>query len=198
MEPMEGIIGGPLFGFAAAAIGWVGGRFARPEAFYVENFFGLAEAVGALGAGLLVRRRWWAVSAFYGALLAAFLLHPFAREVPLWSLWDTYLGFLAIFPASIVIRRINIRISAKTLAPAVALITFVAVELDAMMRIFMLVDLGLYQTYGIPLEAWSSIFIAGALQTPVEGLYSVVMASLVGVPVLIALRAAKIIDWPLS
>ena len=198
MEPMEGIIGGPLFGFAAAAIGWVGGRFARPEAFYVENFFGLAEAVGALGAGLLVRRRWWAVSAFYGALLAAFLLHPFAREVPLWSLWDTYLGFLAIFPASIVIRRIDIRISAKTLAPAVALITFVAVELDAMMRIFMLVDLGLYQTYGIPLEAWSSIFIAGALQTPVEGLYSVVMASLVGVPVLIALRAAKIIDWPLS
>jgi len=195
---MEGIIGGPLFGFAAAAIGWVGGRFARPEAFYVENFFGLAEAVGALGAGLLVRRRWWAVSAFYGALLAAFLLHPFAREVPLWSLWDTYLGFLAIFPASIVIRRIDIRISAKTLAPAVALITFVAVELDAMMRIFMLVDLGLYQTYGIPLEAWSSIFIAGALQTPVEGLYSVVMASLVGVPVLIALRAAKIIDWPLS
>lgn len=199
MEPLEGIIGGPLFGFAAAAIGWIGGRFARPEGFYVENFFGVAEAVGALGAGLLIRRRWLAVSMIYAALLAAFLVHPFAREVPLWTLWDTYLGFLAIFPTAIAVRRMGARnLDAKVLAPVVALITFVAVELDAMTRIFMLADLGLYQTYGLPLEAWSTIFVAGAFQTPVEAVYSVAIASVVGVPVLIALRAAGILEWPFS
>lgn len=199
MEPLEGMIGGPLFGFGAAAIGWIGGRFARPEAFYVENFFGVAEAVGALGAGLLIGRRWWAVSVVYGGLLAAFLVHPFAREVPLWTLWDTYLGFLAILPSAIAVRRMDAsNLSVKVLLPVVALITFVAVELDAMTRIFMLADLGLYQTYGVPMEAWSTIFIAGAFQTPVEALYSVAIASVVGVPVLIALRAARILEWPLS
>lgn len=199
LEPLEGIIGGPALGFGAAMVGWIGGRLLRPEGFYIENFFGFAEALGALGAGLLITKRWWAASVIYGAFLAAFLMHPFATQVPLWTLWDTYLGFLAIFPAAIVVKRTDLkRPSAKTILPAVALITFVAVELDAMTRIFMLADLGLYQLYGLPAGAWSAIFIAGALQTPIEAAYSVLLSSIVGVPVLIALRAARILDWPLS
>lgn len=171
----------------------------RPETFYIENFFGLAEAIGALGAGLLIRKRWWAVSILYGVLLVAFLVHPFARAVPLWTLWDTYLGFAAIFPAAIAVKKMDIKnLDSKVLLAVVALVTFVAVELDAMARIFMLADLGLYETYGIPLDAWSTIFIAGAFQTPVESVYSVAIASMVGVPVLIALRVARILDWPLS
>ena len=198
LEPLEGIIAGPMLGFGAAMVGWVGGRLLRPEGFYIENFFGFAEALGALGAGFLITRRWWAVTTIYGAFLAAFLIHPFAREVPLWTLWDTYLGFLATFPAAIAVKRADLKHpSAKTLLPAVALITFVAVELDAMTRIFMLADLGLYQLYGLPSNAWSAIFIAGAFQTPIEAAYSVLIASIVGVPVLIALRAARILDWPL-
>jgi len=199
LEPLEGIIGGPTLGFAAATIGWIGGRLFRPEGIYIENFFGFAEALGALGAGLLITKRWWAVSIIYGAILAAFLIHPFARQVPLWTLWDTYLGFLATFPAAIAVKRVNLkRPTAKSLLPAVALITFVALELDAMTRIFMLADLGLYQLYGLPAGAWSAIFIAGAFQTPIEAAYSVAVASIVGVPVLIALRAARILDWPVS
>jgi len=62
----------------------------------------------------------------------------------------------------------------------------------------MLADLGLYQTYGLPMQAWSTIFIAGAFQTPLEAVYSVAIASVVGVPVLIALKRAKILEWPLS
>ena len=199
LEPLEGIIGGPALGFSAAMIGWIGGRLVRPDGFFIENFFGLAEAVGALGAGLLITKRWWAVLAFYGAILVAFLVHPFARQVPLWTLWDTYLGLLAIVPASIVVGRIDMRhLSAKALMPAVALVTFVAVELDAMTRIFMLADLGLYELYGLPADAWSAIFIAGAFQTPIEAAYIVVISSIVGVPVLLALRSARILDWPLS
>ena len=199
LEPLEGIIGGPALGFGAAMVGWMGGRIVRPDGFFIENFFGFAEALGALGAGLLVTKRWWAVFAFYSVILVAFLIHPFARQVPLWTLWDTYLGFLAIVPASIVVRRTNMRqLSAKALLPAVALITFVAVELDAMTRIFMLADLGLYQLYGLPTGAWSAIFIAGAFQTPIEASYSVAVSSIVGVPVLLALRSARILDWPLS
>jgi predicted membrane protein len=56
LEPLEGMIGGPLLGFAAATVGWIGGRVVRPEGFFIENFFGFAEGMGALGAGLLAKK----------------------------------------------------------------------------------------------------------------------------------------------
>jgi hypothetical protein len=193
------MIGGPILGFVAATIGWIGGRVLRPEGFFIENFFGFAEGMGALAAGLLAAKRWRTTAIIYGALLVSFLATPFARQVPLWTLWDTYLGFLVIFPAAIIVRRTDFKnLRAKTLVTPMALITFVAVELDAMTRLFMLADLGLYQLYGLPAGAWSTVFIAGAFQTPIEAVYSVIVASVVGVPVLIALRAAKILDWPIS
>jgi hypothetical protein len=199
MEPLEGILGGPLVGFAIGLVGAVGGRFARPETFYVDNLFGLAEAVGALCAGLLITRKGWIVSVIYGGMITLFLLNPFARQVPLWTLWDTYLGFFATFPTTVMLRKFDVKnVTSKTLLPVVTLVTFITVELDAMTRIFMLADLGLYQFYGLPSSAWSTIFIAGAFQTPVEAAYSVIVASVIGVPALMALKAARIIDWPLS
>jgi hypothetical protein len=82
--------------------------------------------------------------------------------------------------------------------PSISLITFVAVELDAMTRLFMLADLALYQLYGLPAGAWYTIFIAGAFQTPMEAVFSVLVASAVGGPVLTALRTSKLLDWPIS
>ena len=106
---------------------------------------------------------------------------------------------MAIFPAARVVQKTDFKVPrAKNLLPAVVLITFVAVELDVMTRLFMLGVLELYQLYGLPAGAWYGIFIAGAFQTPIEALFSVMVASAVGVPVLIALRTSKILDWPIS
>ena len=186
-------------GFLAALIGWLGGRFVRPDAFYVENFFGIAETCGAVGAGLLATRKWLPATIVYGGLLSSFLISPFARIVPLWTLWDTYLGFAACFPTAILLRKTSPRnAEGKVLVMTVALISFIAVELDAITRIFMLAVLGLYQVYGLPNSAWSLIFIAGAVQTPIEAAYSVGLMIAVGVPVLTALRRSRILDWPIS
>ncbi len=199
MEPLEGIIAGPYLGFLAAAIGWLGGRFVRPDSIWIENIFGIAEAVGALGAGLLVSRKWYLTLGIYGVQLAAFLVHPLARYIPLWTLWDTYLGFVMIIPAVLLVQKLQERrSSASSLAPIVAVTAFVAVELDVMTRIFMLIVAGLYQLYPIPIEWLPEIFILGAVQTPIEAAFSVVMATIVGVPVLIALQRSKILNWPLS
>lgn len=199
MEPLEGIILGPYLGFLAATIGWVGGRFVRPDGLWIENLFGIAEAVGALGAGFLVSRKWYLTAGIYGAQLLAFLAHPLARYVPLWTLWDTYLGFLAIFAAAILLRRLQgAKLSASRLAPVVALVAFAAVELDVMVRVFLLIVGGLYQVYPIPIDALPAVFVAGAIQTPVEAAYSVAAVVLVGVPVLIALEKSKMLSWPLS
>jgi hypothetical protein len=199
VESLEGIIAGPYLGFLAAAIGWIGGRFVRPDSFWIENFFGVAEAVAALGAGFVISRRWYLTIGIYGLLLVAFLVHPLARYIPLWTLWDTYLGFLAIPVAAFFVRRLQYaRLSAPHLVPVVALVTFVAVELDVMVRVFMLIVGGFYQLYPIPIDAFPAIFIAGAIQTPIEAAYSIVAATVVGVPVLIALEKSKMLFWPLS
>jgi hypothetical protein len=199
LEPMEGIIAGPYLGFLAATIGWIGGRFVRPDAFWIENLFGIAEAVGALGAGFLVTRKWYLTAGIYGALLLAFLAHPLARQIPLWTLWDTYLGFIAVFVAASLVRRTKDETaSASRLVPTVAAIAFASVELDAMVRIFMLIVGGLYQLYPIPVGLLAGIFIAGAFQTPVEAAFCVLASTLVGVPALVVLKRSKMLRWPLS
>jgi len=189
MIPLEGMIGGPVLGASASIIGVMVGRLAKPEFFLVENFFGVAEAVGAMGSGLLFTGKWKAAIAIYIALLGAFLLHPLARIIPLWTLWDVYAGLLAVFPAAFFVRNLN-RCGGdpRPLLPAVALTTFVAVELDVMVRVFMLIVLGLYQVYPIPTELLPGIFVAGAFTTPVEAGYVIVVCSMVGVPLLIALE----------
>ena len=199
LEPLEGIIAGPYLGFLAATIGWMGGRFIRPDGFWVENLFGIAEAVGALGAGFLISRRWYLTAAVYAFLLLAFLAHPLAGQIPLWTLWDTYLGFVAVFAAAFFVRRIGDRkANASFLVPAIALIAFVSVELDVAVRVFMLIVGGLYQIYPIPTNLLAGIFIAGAFQTPLEAAYCILGSTLIGVPVLIALEKGKILSWPLA
>ena len=198
MEPLEGMIAGPYLGFAAATIGWVGGRFVRPDGIWIENLFGIAEPIGALGAGFLVSRRWYVTGIIYGIQLLAFLVDPLARHIPLWTLWDTYLGFLAVFAAVFLLSRLGpSEFGSRNLIPVVALTAFVAVELDVMVRVFMLIVGGLYQLYPIPRELLPGIFLAGAIVTPIESIYSVAVATIVGVPVLIALKKGKIVHWPL-
>jgi len=62
----------------------------------------------------------------------------------------------------------------------------------------MLIVGGLYQVYPIPIEALPAIFVAGAIQTPLEAAYSVAAAVVVGVPALIALEKSRMLSWPLS
>jgi hypothetical protein len=160
--------------------------------------FGIAEAVGALGAGFLVTRKWYLVGGLYGIQLAAFLLHPIARHVPLWTLWDIYLGFLAIPVAAFLVGRMrHHEQDTLRLALAVAVVSFVTVELDAMVRVFMLTVMGLYQMYPIPMAMLPLLFLAGAIQTPIEAAYGVATSVVVGVPALIALRKSHLVDWPL-
>lgn len=198
MEPLEGIIAGPYLGFLSAVIGWIGGRFVRPDGVWIENLFGIAEAIGALGAGFLVARKWYLTAGLYAFLLLVFLTHPLAAKIPLWTLWDTYLGLAAVFPAAFLLRRIHdVKSDKSRLVPAVALVAFASVELDSMVRIFMLIVGGLYKAYPIPVDLLAGVFVLGAFQTPVEAAYSILASVLVGVPALVALEKSKILSWPL-
>ncbi len=194
----EGVICGPALGASASMIGVMLGRLARPELFFVENLFGIAEAAGAVSAGLLFTGRWKAVSVTYVVLLGGFFLNPLARVIPLWTLWNVYLAFFATFPAAYVLKRLSPTSGPKLLLPAIALTTFVSVELDVLVRVFMLIVMGLYRMYPIPIDLLPGIFVAGALATPIEAGYAVVLCSMVGVPLLISLEKSHLVKWPVK
>lgn len=199
LEPLEGIIAGPYLGFLAATIGWIGGRFVRPDSIWIENLFGIAEPIGALGAGFLISKKWYLTAGIYAFLLLAFLVHPLARLIPLWTLWDTYLGFVSVFAAAFFVHRLHdSRSSASRLVPTIGLTAFVAVELDVMVRVFMLIVGGLYQLYPIPAELLAAVFVLGAFQTPVEAVYCIATSVIVGVPALVALEKSRLLSWPIS
>ncbi|MBS7644928.1 MAG: hypothetical protein QXR65_05425 [Candidatus Bathyarchaeia archaeon] len=197
LEPLEGFVAGPMGGVAAAFAGALAGRILKPDAFPVENFFGFAEGIGALGAGLLAKGRWRPVAFLYAILFAAFLVHPVARVVPLWTLWDIYLAFTTLLVSGLLFKAVLNRRDPKGLPIRVGVTAFVAVELDVLFRIFMLIPLGLYRLYPIPLELMPEIFIAGAFTTPLEAGYTVVVCGVVGPAVLLALDKIGV-RWPIT
>jgi len=152
VEPLEGILLGPAAGFASASIGCVLGRIMRPreEGFVLGVAFGMGEAVAAIMAGLMFKKKWPLVLVIYSAMLAAFLADPltWSTPLPLWTIWDTFLALFAIFPAHLAVRRaLADRKGAERLCAAVALTTFVSTEADMLFRIFLLIPLKFYTLY---------------------------------------------------
>jgi len=203
VESLEGIVLGPAMGFLSGSIGCVLGRMIRPreEGFFLSVAFGMGEPIAALMAGLLFRRKWLHVLLTYGAMLGIFLIDPltWSARLPLWSIWNTFLALSLILPTQIVVQRsLGNKGSAKMLGPAVCLTTFISTEADMLFRIFLLVPLGFYAIYPIPVELLPAVFVMGALVTPIEAALAMAFGTILGVPVLIAIERSKVIQWPLA
>ena len=196
--PLEGVLLGPKAGFLAALIGAAGGRILRPRA-GLDPVFGIAEPVGALVSGLAFKGKQLQVFTVYGALLLAYFLHPVGRRLPAWCLWDIYIAFAAIPLTGPTARRLRqSRGNPKALMPSVVLSSFIGVEADVLVRIFMFIPLGLYSLMGVPEEALPAIWVAGAFETPIESAISVLASTLLLVPLLKVLEDGRIIRWPLT
>jgi len=197
IEPLEGVMLGPTAGFTAALIGSIAGRIIRPR-LGLFPLFGIAEPIGALVAGLVFKGKWKIGLAVYVAMLAAYFLHPLGRTLPAWCLWDIYIAFVLIFISPTIVRRaLQDKTNPKKLAPALALTSFISVEADVLTRIFLLIPVGLYKLMWTE-EVLPAIWIAGAIKTPIESIISVIVAVIIGVPLLIALVKGKILEWPLT
>jgi len=198
IEPIEGMVLGPGAGFTAALIGSLVGRIVRPRP-GLDLIFGIAEPVGALAAGLMFTGRWKATFAVYAAMLAAYFIHPLGRTLPAWCLWDVYIAFALIFIAPAVLgRAMRDKADAGKLLPALALTAFIGIEADVLTRIFIFIPLGFYKLMGITEAALPAIWVAGAVETPIESVISVIASVTVGVPLLVALTKGRILNWPLT
>lgn len=193
LEPIEGIVLGPWAGFSAALIGSVIGRMVKPVDFWMFGI--IAEPLGVLASGFLAKGKWKPVVLVYVVMLAAYFSHPLGRWLPFWTILDILLAVVLIYPVARISR--NFCEKAGRLPVSVA-ISFIGTVTDALTRVFLLIPAGLYVFFGWTDDIVRDIFVAGAIYSYVEDAQVVIVAFLVGVPLLLALRRIPGFKYPLT
>jgi uncharacterized membrane protein len=193
LEPIEGIILGPKIGFLTAFIGSSIARMIRPNAFWMFGI--IAEPCSVLMAGLLAKAKWKPVLAAYAIMLSAYFIHPFGRELPLWTILDILVALLLIYPAAKSSKNLC-KANVKQLTIALVLISFVCIATDSLVRVFLLVPCGGYslfpEVFG-SFEMLYTAFVGAAIDSYVEDLIVVFVSFLVGVPLMVSLSKLKLL-----
>ncbi|MEM2265012.1 MAG: hypothetical protein QXX03_07500 [Nitrososphaerota archaeon] len=192
IQPLEGIILGVYGGFFSALLGSIVGRVIRPMEGLLPIFGITAEPIGALTAALFFRKKWKYVFLIYVILLTGYFIHPLGRILPAWCLWDIYIAFILTFISPLFLKKFKEITNSKKLVFLLALTSFIGIEADALVRIFILIPVGFYSLMGIPEEALTPIWIAGAIQTPLEAILSIIATVILGVPLIKFLKEVKI------
>ena len=219
--PLEGIILGPGPAAISAMIGASIGCVMRGEG-AILPIVAFSEPLGAASAGLAMKRRWRELLAIYALMLAAYFAHPYGRALPAWCLWDIYVAASLVLAACLfssapfrvsldkVLGRLEenwpilgdlrsaFSSSLRPGSPAsIALSAFIGLETDSLARIFVFIPLCFYVLLGLRLEAIVPMWYLGALATPLEAMLGMLVASIVGPPVVNALRY-KGIEAPMT
>jgi len=187
LEPLEGIILGPEAGLYAAFIGSIAGRTMRPTDPASWIYGVIAEPLGVLTCAFLARGRWKSVLPLYTVMLVAYFAHPFGRWFPLWAVLDSLAAFVLIYPVAKIGRWV-FNGNVQRLSLSLALISFVGIATDALVRVFLLVPAGLWLMFTPSPDVAYEIFVAGAIGSYIEDILVVIVSFIVGVPLLVALR----------
>lgn len=181
LEPFEGIILGPQIGFFAALVGSSIARMAWQSS---DWMFGvIAEPLSVLIAGFLAKAKWKPVLAIYSLMLSAYFIHPFGRELPLWTILDILLTIFLIYPAAKLSSNL-FGTDVRRLSVALALISFTVIVTDSLVRVFLLVPAGLYNLFTLDFGTLQGMFITAAGFSYLEDAVAVAISFLVGVPLL--------------
>jgi len=183
LEPLEGIILGPKIGFFAAFVGSLTARMIKPDAFWM--FGVIAEPLSVLAAGFLSKGEWKPVLAMYTVMLSAYFLHPFGRALPFWTILDILSALVLTFPAA----KLGVNLfkgNVRRLSIALALVSFVCIATDSLLRVFLLVPCGLHTLFFTSFEGLYAVFVGAAFDSYVEDVIVVVVSFLVGTPLLLS------------
>jgi len=195
LEPIEGLILGPWAGFFAALLGSIIARAIKPTDLWM--FGVIAEPLGVLACGLMVKNRWKPLLLMYVIMLGAYFAHPLGRELPLWAILDIFAAFVLIYPVTKICRNL-FNEEAKRLPFIVSLAAFIGTVTDSLTRVFLLIPAGLYLILGWPTEVILTAFIAGAVDSYIEDMLVVLVTFILGAPIIVALRKIPGMKYPLS
>jgi len=195
LEPLEGLILGPWAGFLAALLGSIVARTIKPTSLWM--FGVIAEPLGVLACGLIVKNRWKPLLLIYAVMLGAYFAHPLGRELPLWTILDILVAFALIYPVTKICRNLfNEKIG--RLPFIVSLAAFIGTVTDSLTRVFLLIPAGFYVILGWPAEVVLTAFIMGAVDSYIEDLLVVLVMFIIGTPIILALRKIPGMKYPLS
>jgi hypothetical protein len=183
LAPIEGIILGPTAGFLAAFLGSSIPRMALLDPLFI--FGVVAEPVSVLSAGLLSRGKWKPVLAIYAAMLSAYFLHPFGRQLPLWTIIDILAALFIIYPAAMLSKSLFSK-NVKLMSVALVALSFVCTATDALTRVFLLIPIDLHVLVFPDYSVLQTVFIGSALSSYVEDIIVILVSLFAGVPLLIA------------
>jgi predicted membrane protein len=182
LEPFEGIILGPKIGFFAALLGSLIARMAGQSS---DWMFGIiAEPLSVLMAGLLAKAKWKPVIAIYGIMLSTYFIHPFGRELPIWTVLDVLLALFLIYPAAKLSSNLY-GTDVRRLSIVLGLISFAIITADSLTRVFLLVPCGLYSLFFPDFGTLYINFVKDAVFSYLEDFIAIAVSFLIGVPLII-------------
>jgi len=190
IEPITGIVLGPYVGFLSTFTGVMIGHFIFFRG-APEFLFTMGAPVGAMISGLLFRRKWKPVFAYYTVLFIAYFASPVAWQLPIWGMWNTYLAYAGLCTAAFVFpKKGTEKPEGKGFLYPLVLYAFIGLEADILFRIFLLVPCQTYRLiYGWPIQSLQWAWMLGAAVTPVQvALSALVVTPLVGMPLIKLLR----------
>lgn len=199
IKPLHGIFLGPIGGIFAAFIGGIIGNFIWPQTAILAVFTWIPGLVGALGAGLMVKRLWKYAALILGALILAFYFHPIGRMLALWALYDKIIALGLVYPAAILLNKmLKSGLTWKYLTPTLILLSFVGTQIDNTVGNCLFIFLKLYEVFGITVDALLPIYITGAFVMTAQRVVIAIIAGIVGSPLLKFIQKSGVIPWPLT
>ena len=189
--PLIGIILGPWLGAVAVTLGGiVGASVAQIGPFGPLSF--LPWTAAALGSGLLYNRKWQMLTVLYSILLLAFTFYPMVG--PAWLhpylVWLQLVG-LAVLASPlqlIAVKSMRKQTGIQEIILGVGVISFIATLFGHIVGDVMF-EMMYWPTLIGELDSWRSLWQILTFVYPVERIIITVMATLIGVPLIKALRA---------
>ena len=181
LSPIVGILLGPLLGAIAVGLGGFVGHlvyFRDP----LELLFMLGAPVGAGIAGLVYQQRWKFVFALYSLLLLGYFLTPVTWVLSLWGIWDVLVVFALVLGLT-VLSSFNKSTTGilNTTSVRLALGTVIGLEVDILVRIFILIPGQVYWFfYGLPVEELQLMWLVAGFITPIKVIVATIASVAIG------------------
>jgi hypothetical protein len=198
IAPLYGIILGPYIGGLSIMIGtFLAIAMGRPVSFMFLDF--LPATVGAVSLGLLIKRKWMPVIALNIVLLVAFLIHPNTSvfvNVPLSSTTIPLpFAWLHIVALAVLVSPLGRKaaqwvstLTATKVATGIAILVFIGTMTQHLMGNLLFETIMAQPIGGIPVEGYPDIWTSIFFVYPVERIILVIVATIIGTPLLRILK----------
>jgi uncharacterized membrane protein len=198
IAPLYGIILGPYIGGLSIMIGtFLAMAMGRPVSFMLLDF--LPATVAAVSLGLILKRKWMPVIALNIVLLVAFLIHPNTSifvNVPLsGTTIPLPFAWLHIVALAILVSPLGRKaaqwvstLTATKVAIGIAILVFIGTMMQHLMGNLLFETIMAQPIGGIPVEGYPDIWASIFFVYPVERIILVIVATIIGTPLLRILK----------